>query len=334
MGGPGASVLQRASGSIGRGLRGSGAWGQSWPGPESGSCVGQSCARRVPRGHPGEARGQQKEAGAQSGLARNPGGLQARTQGRLVPALMWGCRPLYLDQSHVSLIQNWGQGVPGNKTQAVSADRKPQNKAVPPPSPPSRVFKALWAFSDSRLCRREKQAAIGQACGRARSQVVGSPSPPDVCSLGVSGWGQGRLRRESGSYPCPRSTYTPAMRGCPSGGRWWTSASRCTPTTRPSSRRWPPCSGPTTNLGTQPGQLCRGRQSCSIHGPPGSAAPLAQLLNWEASGCPGRRAEQEAGGLQPRGRASGLRWPRGLHQPTLLLPSLLAASGHPPGHIL
>lgn len=190
-GGTGGSVLQRASGSIGRGLRDSGAWGQSWPGPESGSCVGQSCAQRVPRGHPGEARGQQKEAGAQSGLARNAGGLQAHTQGRLVPALMWGCHPQYLDQSYVSLIQNWDQEVPGNKTRAVSAGRKPQNKAAPLLSPPSRGFKALWAFSDSCLCSRSiKHAAIGQACGRARSQVVGPPSPPGVCSLGVSGWGR------------------------------------------------------------------------------------------------------------------------------------------------
>ena len=85
---------------------------------------GSELCQRVPRGHPGEARGQQQEAGAQPGLARNPGGLQALTQGRLVPALLWGCRPPYLDQSSVPLIQNWDQEVPGNKTRAVSAGKK------------------------------------------------------------------------------------------------------------------------------------------------------------------------------------------------------------------
>lgn len=158
--------------------------------------------------------------------------------------------------------------------------------------------------------------------------------------------------------PCPCSTCSPATRGCPSGGRSWTSASRCTPTTRPSSRRWPLCSGLTIDL--------RGGRGQSVQGPlgdgllvPGAGRPrLTQpwtsdrqgaaagtlhdvvwgpaiphtswsrrpdkLVNGRRQGALRGELRQATGGQSHRS-SSELRWPLAPRQPSLPLLSRLAA---------
>lgn len=99
------------------------------------------------------------------------------------------------------------------------------------------------------------------------------PSKAAVCRAQL---GRGRAGREGQLCPCSSRTCTPATRGPPSDGKWWTGASHYMQTTRPSSRRWQLNLGLTTDSALRPG-------SCSPWVvPPETAASLSRA-------CPGLR---------------------------------------------
>lgn len=94
----------------------------------------------------------------------------------------------------------------------------------------------------SALLREHREPADGQARAGPGPGPRRPRSPP---AAGVWGVWAGSAGVRISVRPC--STCTPASPGCPSSGRSWTSASRCTPTTRPCSRRWPLGSGLSTD---------------------------------------------------------------------------------------
>lgn len=166
---------------------------------------------------------------------------------------------------------------PREQTQAVICRTDPPNEVPALCSPAG--FRALQAFSEGRPkwvlllpCGNSPVEAQRWGSGQRLGCWVLAATPGSGCAF-------------------PRSTCTPATPGCPSDGRSWTSASRCMPTTRPSCRRWPLCSGPTTeprapgaSLSPAPRRSgCRGR-SCGPRGGQGRSVmgfgdlpPLSQL---------------------------------------------------------
>lgn len=99
-----------------------------------------------------------------------------------------------------------------------------------------------WAFS-LLVTEGQSQASHSEARRPGPGQVPGC-------------LGGGRRLGES-HVLCPCSTCLPRTRRRPSAGRWWTSASRCMPATRPFSRRWPLCSELTTDPRAQAGPSTR-----------------------------------------------------------------------------
>lgn len=233
----------------------------------------------------------------------------------------WGSGPPYVDRSELGLWR------PRGRPRAALAGRNTQEQGH-------------MLCSHSALLQEHREPASG----RARAGPCPGPRrprrPPAAEVWGV--WAGSAGVRIS-VRPC--STCIPATPGCPSSGRSWTSASRCTPTTRPSSRRWPLCLGLSTDPCSPAGPHRQGRvrlpvETCAApdigyyqlpepQSPldpgraggllPGTACaawalpPLTATLscradepvNWRASGHPGGEPRQGTAGSGPRAIPQG-----------------------------
>ena len=197
-------------------------------------------------------RGQRAAAG---GWGRGgPWGLWAHAQVRLVHAVLWGYRPVYFDPP-TDPESGTGLGSPREQNPGLVCRTENRRIRLYPPAPHAfKVSGASQTFSD--LClkgvilapfRRSTKAAVtSQSVAGLGARPWGPHHPPAIYGFGV--WGEGRAAREGlRTHLCFRSICTLMTRGWPFAGRWWMSASPCMTTTRSSSRKWPPCWGPTTD---------------------------------------------------------------------------------------